>query len=237
MTIEIKLKTNGRKNMKNKYQIRFEELEEQLIKVEDTKEVNTDNRLGNHTYVNDVLFNEWRVKTKNLIVNACGKDSEHYKEFIEAEETRSYDTNYKKLNRIKAIFHAAKEDYFGGYIVSLKSIVQAELFDDEIEQAKELFDKDYYIAAAVIAGVVLETRMRELCKENNITIGKLDKLNKMNDELAKNDIYNSLIHKQIVALAGIRNSAAHGKTDEFSRDQVDNMIKVIENLLAFNFNI
>ena len=217
--------------MINKYKLRFDELENQLIDVENTKQGS--DRRGNPEYVDNTSFNEWRIKVKNLIVNACGKESEHYKDFIELEKIKSFDTNYRILLRLKAAFHAAKEDYLGGYLISTKSLIQAELFDDELEQAKELLDKNYYVAAAVIAGVVLETSIRELCKKNNIQTGKLSK---MNDDLAKNGVYNTLIQKQIVALAGIRNSAAHGKVDEFTSEQVKNMIKEIETLLAYNLN-
>jgi hypothetical protein len=219
--------------MINKYRVRFEELEEQLIRLENTKHKSNGSVYRNVDYVDNEFFNEWRVKVKNLIVNACGKESEHYKDFIESEKIKNLDTNYRILLRIKSVFHAAKEDYLGGYLSTVRDLVQAELFDDELEQAKELLDKKYHVAAAIIAGVVLETGIRELCKKNNIETGKL---NKMNDDLAKNGIYNSLIQKQIIALAGIRNSAAHGKTDEFTIGQVENMIKEIETLLAYNLN-
>ena len=177
---------------------------------------------------------KWRINVKNLIASACGKESEHYKDFIESEKTIGSEIPHKKFILLKAIFLAAKGDYLGGYLATVKNLVQAELFDDELEQAKELLKNDYYVAAAVIAGAVLETRMRELCKEKEVAIGKL---NKMNDDLTKNGIYTSLIQKQITALAAIRNSAAHGKYDEFSKDDVVNMIKQIETLLAYNFNI
>jgi hypothetical protein len=54
-------------------------------------------------------------------------------------------------------------------------------------------------AAAVIAGTVLETALRQLC------------LDRMNADLAKAGVYNSLMQKRITALAAIRNRAAHGK--------------------------
>jgi hypothetical protein len=220
-------------NMTNKYRIRFDELENQLIQVENTKHTNPNSYIRGEEYVDNELFNEWRIKVKNLLANACGKESEHYIDFVESEKPKNFDTNIRIFLRLKAVFHAAKEDYLGGYLSTVRDLVQAELFDDELGQAKELLDKKYHVAAAIIAGVVLETGIRELCKKNNIETGKL---NKMNDDLAKNGVYNSLIQKQIIALAGIRNSAAHGRTDEFTIEQVENMIKEVETLLAHNLN-
>ena len=49
----------------------------------------------------------------------------------------------------------------------------------------------------------------------------------MNDDLAKAGAYNSLVQKRITALAAIRNSAAHGKPDEFSEKDVTDMISQV----------
>lgn len=87
----------------------------------------------------------------------------------------------------------------------------------------------YAAAAAVIAGVVLETTLRNMCRDNGIPLGKLDK---MNADLTKQGVYNSLTQKRITALAGVRNSAAHGKTEEFSKDDVNSMINEIERFVA-----
>ena len=54
----------------------------------------------------------------------------------------------------------------------------------------------------------------------------------MNVDLTKRGIYNSLIQKRITALAGIRNSAAHGKTEEFNKDDVKSMINEIERFVV-----
>ena len=113
----------------------------------------------------------------------------------------------------------------------MKALVQAEVFDSELEQANELLSSGYLSAAAVIAGVVLETALRELCDRGNISHSKLDK---MNADLAKAGKYNTLTQKRITALAAIRNSAAHGKADEFTKQSVINMIDEVEQFLAIN---
>jgi RiboL-PSP-HEPN len=130
---------------------------------------------------------------------------------------------------LKAVFNAAKEDFEGGYLSTTRSLAQAEVFDDELEQARELQSKGYKDAAAVVAGVVLETTLRELCTRAGISHGKLDK---MNSDLAKAGVYNVLNQKRITTLADIRNSAAHGKLDNFTPDDVDNMIRDVEKFVA-----
>jgi hypothetical protein len=75
-------------------------------------------------------------------------------------------------------------------------------------------------AAAVIAGTVLETTIRQLCKDHHQRLGSLGR---MNADLAKAGVYNSLMQKRITALAALRNRAAHGKPNEFTRDDVSAM--------------
>jgi hypothetical protein len=83
----------------------------------------------------------------------------------------------------------------------------------------------------VIARVVLETTLHRMCKDNGIDVGKLDK---MNADLAKKGVYNSVVQKRITALAAIENSAAHRKPEEFTKDDVSAMIRDVERFLTFN---
>ncbi|WP_205987927.1 DUF4145 domain-containing protein [Pseudoalteromonas sp. MEBiC 03485] len=99
-----------------------------------------------------------------------------------------------------------------------------------MEQATELLRSGYKGPAAVVAGVVLETTLRDLCIDNSIPIAKLDK---MNSELAKAGVYNKLQQKRITALADIRNSAAHGDWASFKNDEVEGMISDVERFLSY----
>ena len=209
---------------------RFAELTEQMESLLSSKASMYDSLAAKTTIgIEGNALLEWKVKAKNLLSKACGKQSEHYTEFVENETTGMYGTYLATLERLRAVFLAAKEDYEGGYLQSTRSLVQAEVFDTELEQATELLGGGYRAAAAVIAGVVLETSLRELCDRNSIGHGKLDK---MNVDLAKAGVYNKLQQKRITALADIRNSAAHGKPEEFSDRDVEDMIRDITRLVA-----
>jgi hypothetical protein len=54
----------------------------------------------------------------------------------------------------------------------------------------------------------------------------------MNADLAKDGVYTKLVQKQITAWANIRNSAAHGNPDEFTEQDVINMITDVRQFLA-----
>ncbi len=218
--------------MNKLFQKRFEELTIQADEVEASKITRTGGRNASDksTNVDHVKLLNWKVKARNLLSQICGENSQHFQEF---EKIEQYSTmrigNYHKFRSFKVVFLAAKEDFENGYLFSIKTLVQAEVFDSELEQANELLNNGYFSAAAVIAGVVLETALRELCDRENIPHGKLDK---MNAELAKAGTYNKLMQKRITALADIRNSAAHGKVDEFTKQNVVDMINEIEQFLA-----
>ena len=216
--------------MKDLYNRRFGELLSQLEVLHASKAQIYNSFLEKHELnVDENALLEWTVKARSLLNKACGADSEHYKEFSENDSTGVYGTYLGTLERLKAIFLAAKEDYEGGYFRTTRSLIQAEVFDSELEQATGLLKMGYKTPAAVVAGVVLETSLRDLCDQQGIAHEKLDK---MNSDLAKSGTYNKLQQKRITALADIRNSAAHGKQDEFSAQDVEDMIRDVERFVA-----
>ncbi len=215
--------------MNKLYQKRFEELYKQLTELENSKTRSYSNITSSEEdYIDDELLLNWKVKVRNLLSKVCGVDSQHFIQF-EENEYRSYSTSFENFKRLKAVFLAAKEDFQGGYLSSMRTLVQAEIFDSELEQAEELLKGGYHVAAAVISGIVLETTLKELCDRESISHGNLDK---MNADLAKAGIYNKSVQKRNTALAGIRNSAAHGKPEEFTREDVSDMIRDVEKFLA-----
>jgi hypothetical protein len=206
---------------------RFEELLKQAEAIESSKRTEH-TQFGPSTYVDSTALLNWQVKVRHLISAVCGTDSQHFKVFLKAETISMYTTNHQIFQRMNAVFLAAKEDYEGGYLHSIRDLIQAAIFDSELEQAEELLAAGYYAAAAVIAGAVLETRLRQLCEDRGIPTGKLDK---MNADLTKAQVYNQLTQKQITALAAVRNSAAHGRTD-FTGGDVTTMVRDVRSVLA-----
>ncbi len=204
---------------------RFAELALQLDQLGATRQTKCSEYSGTYEEVDPELLLGWCVKARSLIGSACGKEGEYFQSFVKAEIQADYCDNYSVFKNVKAVFLAAKEDFEGGYLVSVRNLIQAEVAGNEIDQATELWDSGYVTAAAVVAGVVLETTLRTLCEANGLSTGKLDK---MNADLAKAGVYNSLKQKSITSLAAVRNSAAHGKTEEFTAQDVKSMISDVQ---------
>src|SRR5262249_3210917 len=154
--------------------------------------------------VDEHLLLSWRVRARNLLLQACGPESVHYKAFHHVERTIG-SSSYLYMQRLKAVFQAAKEDQEGGYLRSVRSFVHAELFDDELEQATEFLASGYTAPAAVVARVVLETTLRTLCGDCKPVIevkspnGKWLKLEELNIALAKAGVYTVTVQKEVTA--------------------------------------
>jgi hypothetical protein len=209
---------------------RFVELGGQLEEILASKVQRTGALTGSTVdYIDSDLILNWSVKVKSLFERLGAEASSQLQMFIQAEKHLHMETHANRLKRLRAIFLATKEDFEGGHLVSYRNLVQAEVFSNELEQAEELFGNGYATAAAVIAGVVLETALRDLCTARGINHGSM---NRMNDDLTKAGAYNANQQKQIVSLAAIRNSAAHGKPEEFTKDQVRGMIDDVQRFLT-----
>ena len=93
-------------------------------------------------------------------------------------------------------------------------MIQAEVFDDFLDQAKHLLGNGYYAPAAVIAGSVLEDGLRKLCAQKGITLSAKPKLDSMNAELAKSGAYNVLTQKKLphLLICAIRLHMENGRS-------------------------
>jgi hypothetical protein len=171
--------------------------------------------------------NIWAVNVRGLLAVSFGKDI-YFEDF-----SRNFLAGIGNTYMIcKSIFLAAKEDYENGYYINQAKLIEANLLGDAIQQAEMLFKADYTQAAAIVAGVALETHLRSLCNikvipydENNSTI------NLLNAALYKAEVYTQPQMQEIAAWASIRNDATHGRSGKYSNAQVDSMIKGITRFL------
>lgn len=179
------------------------------------------------------LAKQWGISCLNLIERVFTRGSVHFEKFNEVfPDVDGVTTFLAAFGMLKA----AKEDYEKGYLFETRVMIRAEVFDDLLEQAKYLFDGGYYQPAAVIAGAVLEDGMRELCQRRSIALPPKATIDPMNVALAKDNAYSGLVQKRITALAAVRNSAAHGKWNEFTADDVKEMLGWVHNFMEQHFS-
>lgn len=190
--------------------------------------------IGFDSFVDSELANQWFTSSQNLLQRAFGESSSHYVNFSEIPGNQGL--SLSPVRRGQGILRAALEDFEGGYLFEIRRLVEAEVFADFLEQAEELLDAGYVAPGAVVAGCVLEDGLRKLCRANGVAIPEKPKLDRMNADLAKANVYNKLVQKRITAIADIRNNAAHGNWDEFDADDVKDMIQWIAKFTEEHFS-
>lgn len=173
-------------------------------------------------------FTQWYSSVQALLSHVFTVEHPHYKNF-ERGYSEYRKNPHERFKFLQAVFRASKDDYEGGYMWDVRSLVHEKVLACELEQATELLRNGYKTPAAVVAGIVLETSLRERCEQNGIAPSSL---NRMNDELAKAGAYNDARKTQVQAWAKLRNNAAHGKPDEFTESEVDNMISGVGEFVA-----
>lgn len=191
------------------------------------------NSIGFDSSVDSQAAHQWFTSVQNILARVFGLASEHYKNFT-AQGAKGL--TYSPVYRAQGILKAAHEDLERGFLFDLRRLIEAEVFDDLLEQADALLSADYYQPAAVVAGCVLEDGLRKLCVANAIVLPDKPKLDVMNAELAKAGLYTKLTQKRITAIADIRNNAAHGKWNQFLRRDVEEAITWIRNFMETQFS-
>lgn len=179
------------------------------------------------------MSSQWGVSCLSLLNRVFSRESDHYKRFDEAVDKGLNHWSY--MVKALGILKAALDDYEHGHLFKVRTLIEAEVFDDLLEQAEHLLASGYKGPAAVIAGSVLEDGLRKLCQQRTIILSDKPKLDVMNADLAKSGAYTKLTQKKITALADIRNSAAHGQWDQFTEANVSEMVQGVRSFMEQYF--
>jgi len=208
-------------------QKRFSELEQQARDLSEEHLAALISKGADAYYIDYSGFKGWATRVLNLLQRAFGENSIHFKQFY--EHANLFRGNVSEFETCREIFEAAREDYEGGYLFNVRGLVKAEVLEDAFEQARELLSSGYKDPACVLVGVVLETTLKELCTRHRIALAKLDK---MNADLCKAEIYNMAKQKQITAWTELRNKAAHGEWTEYNNDDVRDFLDGVQRFMA-----
>ena len=154
------------------------------------------------------LAYQWGTSYLNLLSRVFGLDNVHCRNF-ESKFPKFHD--YSLVTQALGSLKAAKDDYEQGFLFETRILIEAEVFDEFLEQAEYLLGSGYFQPAAVVIGSVLEDGLRKLCARHGIPLSTKPKIDTMNVNLAKQGVYNKLTQKRVTMLADIRNKAAHGE--------------------------
>ena len=169
-----------------------------------------------------IVVSTWVTRLGQLIRRLYGEKSQHFESYSTALATNNFYNLHSGWNshfsQMVGVARAIKHDLDNGFLVSFKTLVQADVFADFLEMGEYLLQEGYKDAAAVIIGSVLEDGLRKISEVNGIPLtlasGKPMTIEPLNVELAKQEVYSKLVQKQITSWAHVRNKAAHGEFGE-----------------------
>ncbi|HPO68177.1 MAG TPA: hypothetical protein PLE40_00270 [Candidatus Pacearchaeota archaeon] len=120
---------------------------------------------------------------------------------------------------------------FESSLFDIKQLVQADLFDSELDSARELNNKGFVRAAGALAGVVLERHLLDVCNNHKIKVAKKKPvLNDFNQLLKDNSVIEIPTWRFIQHLADLRNLCDHDKKQEPTKKEIEELINGVEKI-------
>lgn len=126
-------------------------------------------------------------------------------------------------------------DTFDSKIYDIQNILQADIFDSEIDSAKHLLKMGFLRAAGAICGVVIEKHFFGVCANHNIKITKKNPTIADYNDALKDNIYDTIEWRRIQRLGDIRNLCDHSKDREPTKDEVEELIAGTEKTIKTIF--
>ncbi len=125
---------------------------------------------------------------------------------------------------------------FESSLFDIRQIVQADLFDSELEVARELAKHGFLRGAGAISGVVLEKHLGQVCENHNIkTRKKHPTISDFNDLLKKGGVLDTPSWRQIQRLGDIRNLCDHNKDRDPTKEEVEELVNGVEKFMKTLF--
>ena len=132
-------------------------------------------------------------------------------------------------NQIRILASVAVK--FESKLTDIQQLVRADLFDSELDTAKELLKHCFLRPAGVVAGVVLEKHLAQVADSNNCKMRKKKPaINDFNQLLKKNDVLDVPKWRQIQRFADIRNLCGHGTEREPTQEEVEELISGVDKI-------
>jgi len=154
-----------------------------------------------------------------------------YPEKVIADGKSAIPEFVQQLNIIKA----AKE-ILESSLMNITSILQADLFDSEIDSARALAKSGFLRAEGAICGVVIEKHLKQVCNIHGISIKKKNPgISDRNQTLRDADIITVPQWRFIQHLADIRNICDHAKDREPTKDEIEDLVTGTDKVLKTVF--
>lgn len=126
------------------------------------------------------------------------------------------------------------EKRFESSLFDIKQLVQADLFDSELDVARELLKNKFSRAAGAVAGVVLEGHLKQVCDNHNLP-KKSGTIAVLNDALKAASVIELSQSRHIQFLGDIRNKCGHKNPTDPTVEEVGELITGVDKVIKTIF--
>ena len=172
-------------------------------------------------WVRDGPFTAWYAQALAFLESFLGNSHPYTMEFRPVGRI----SRPVSVERGLGILRALVEDIESGYLAEVRTLIAAEVFDDFLDMAGHLFESGYKDSAAMLTGAVLEDGLRRISQANDVKVKRGDNISALNSRLLQADVYNKIAHKRVQRWGALRDSADHGHFDDYSAEEVAQMIE------------
>ncbi|MBU8933812.1 MAG: hypothetical protein KOO62_07375 [candidate division Zixibacteria bacterium] len=137
---------------------------------------------------------------------------------------------FQQVNIVKSV-----QKRFESSLFDIKQLVQADLFDSELEVAKELNKKGFVRAAGAVAGVVLEGHLVQVCEKHELKVKKNHTIGALILLLHENEVIDTPLWRKLQYLADLRNLCDHKKKTEPKTEDIEQLIAGVSAIIKTLF--
>ena len=209
--------------LKTKYLERITQLK---YDAEELKKTETKYEVGNT--VDQGLYYAWKTSVEFLMGNIAGEQNTYCTKVKGIGDIAYSRDFYSVWNLLIQFENSFRLDLLG----EVENLVRAEIFTDFLEMAQHLLETGYKDPAAVLVSTVLENGLRRIARKHDIVVKDNDNIGSLNTKLGDAKAYSQLDRSQIQAWKKLRDSATHGKYDEYTKPKVEAMLEFVRRFLA-----
>lgn len=125
---------------------------------------------------------------------------------------------------------------FKSSLFDIRQLVQADLFDSELEAARALLKNGFNRASGAMAGVVLEHHLQQVLANHSIQSAKKNPtLGDLSQALKDGDVIDTPSWRKLQHLGDLRNKCDHKKAADPTNDEVEDLISGVDRTIKTLF--
>jgi len=203
---------------------KFEDLDEKAKRIHATQQIS-----DIAAVVDATKFQEWATSALSLLQKLYGETSPHYLNF-NAIYSKIISIPYKEsFDNCRAILQGAREEYEGGGNFQLKDYLERAVLEYLAARSSELLNAGEKEAACVLATVLLESALKQLCVMKGTPEGSIEQ---MNDALCKAGAYQVGMRQRIMDWRCMKDDMVHGHGDKYRSTDVEEMLRVVQRFIG-----